>query len=80
MSVVEFVGSPVGSKSVCEGIRAKLNDIGNASSRIKVKEMGCCGKDAMAKSARTECDDKKARNATRCELMAPTPKLASRTT
>ena len=37
--VVESGGSSVGKKGVCEGIGTEFIDIGNASSRMKVKEL-----------------------------------------
>ena len=40
--VVESGGSSVGKKGVCEGIGATYIDIGNASSRMKVKELEFC--------------------------------------
>ena len=40
--VVESGGSSVGKKGVCEGIGTEFIDIGNASSRMKVKELEYC--------------------------------------
>ena len=40
--VVESGGSSVGKKGVCEGIGTQFIDIGNASSRMKVKELEFC--------------------------------------
>ena len=40
--VVESGGSSVGKKGVCEGIGTKFIDIGNASSRMKTKELEFC--------------------------------------
>ena len=37
--VVESGGSSVGKKGVCDGIGTKFIDIGNASSRMKTKEL-----------------------------------------
>ena len=42
--VVESGGSSVGKKGVCEGTGLKYIDIGNASSRMKVKELKYCKK------------------------------------
>ena len=41
--VVESGGSSVGKKGVCEGIGTQYIDIGNASSRMKTKELAFCG-------------------------------------
>ena len=40
--VVESGGSSVGKKGVCEGIGTEFIDIGNASSRMKEKELAYC--------------------------------------
>ena len=40
--VVESGGSSVGKKGVCEGTGTQFIDIGNASSRMKVKELDYC--------------------------------------
>ena len=40
--VVESGGSSVGKKGVCEGIGTEFIDIGNASSRMKTKELEFC--------------------------------------
>lgn len=40
--VVESGGSSVGKKGVCEGIGTQFIDIGNASSRMKAKELAFC--------------------------------------
>ena len=37
--VVESGGSSVGKKGVCDGVGTKFIDIGNASSRMKTKEL-----------------------------------------
>ncbi|MDC0969921.1 substrate-binding domain-containing protein [Alphaproteobacteria bacterium] len=42
--VVESGGSSVGKKGVCDGVGTKFIDIGNASSRMKVKELEYCEK------------------------------------
>ena len=42
--VVESGGSSVGKKGVCDGTGLKFIDIGNASSRMKVKELKYCEK------------------------------------
>jgi phosphate transport system substrate-binding protein len=42
--VVESGGSSVGKKGVCDGTGLKYIDIGNASSRMKVKELKYCEK------------------------------------
>ena len=42
--VVESGGSSVGKKGVCDGIGTKFIDIGNASSRMKAKELAYCEK------------------------------------
>lgn len=41
--VVESGGSSVGKKGVCDGIGTQFIDIGNASSRMKTKELKYCG-------------------------------------
>lgn len=40
--VVESGGSSVGKKGVCEGIGTEFIDVGNASSRMKTKELDFC--------------------------------------
>ena len=45
--VVESGGSSVGKKGVCEGIGTKFIDIGNASSRMKAKELAFCDKNKV---------------------------------
>ena len=40
--VVESGGSSVGKKSVCDGVGAEFTEIGNASSRMKEKELAYC--------------------------------------
>ena len=45
--VVESGGSSVGKKGVCEGIGTKYIDIGNASSRMKTKELAFCDKNKV---------------------------------
>ena len=45
--VVESGGSSVGKKGVCEGTGLKYIDIGNASSRMKVKELKYCKKNKV---------------------------------
>ena len=45
--VVESGGSSVGKKGVCEGIGTKFIDIGNASSRMKTKELAFCDKNKV---------------------------------
>ena len=42
--IVESGGSSVGKKGVCDGIGVKYIDIGNASSRMKKKELAYCDK------------------------------------
>jgi len=42
--VVESGGSSVGKKGVCDGIGTQYIDIGNASSRMKIKELEYCNK------------------------------------
>jgi len=42
--VVESGGSSVGKKGVCDGIGTEFIDIGNASSRMKTKELKYCNK------------------------------------
>merc|ERR1711998_588733 len=42
--VVESGGSSVGKKGVCDGIGTEFIDIGNASSRMKTKELDYCEK------------------------------------
>jgi len=46
--VVESGGSSVGKKGVCEGIGTQYIDIGNASSRMKVKELDYCNANGVA--------------------------------
>ena len=46
--VVESGGSSVGKKGVCEGIGTEFTDIGNASSRMKVKELEYCDANGVA--------------------------------
>ena len=45
--VVESGGSSVGKKGVCDGVGTKFIDIGNASSRMKVKELEYCEKNGV---------------------------------
>jgi len=45
--VVESGGSSVGKKGVCDGIGTQFIDIGNASSRMKVKELEYCQKNGV---------------------------------
>ena len=45
--VVESGGSSVGKKGVCEGTGKKFVDIGNASSRMKKKELSFCEKNGV---------------------------------
>ncbi len=45
--VVEAGGSSVGKKGVCDGIGTKFIDIGNASSRMKAKELAYCEKNGV---------------------------------
>lgn len=45
--VVESGGSSVGKKSVCDGIGIEFIDIGNASSRMKPKELEYCQKNGV---------------------------------
>jgi len=45
--VVESGGSSVGKKGVCEGIGTEFIDIGNASSRMKVKELEYCASNGV---------------------------------
>ena len=45
--VVESGGSSVGKKGVCEGTGTKFVDIGNASSRMKKKELAFCEKNGV---------------------------------
>jgi phosphate transport system substrate-binding protein len=45
--VVESGGSSVGKKGVCDGIGTKFIDIGNASSRMKAKELAYCEKNGV---------------------------------
>ena len=45
--VVESGGSSVGKKSVCDGVGTKFIDIGNASSRMKTKELAYCEKNGV---------------------------------
>lgn len=46
--VVESGGSSVGKKGVCEGIGTEYIDIGNASSRMKEKELEFCNSNGVA--------------------------------
>jgi len=46
--VVESGGSSVGKKGVCEGIGTEFIDIGNASSRMKEKELEFCNNNGVA--------------------------------
>lgn len=46
--VVESGGSSMGKKGVCDGIGTQFIDIGNASSRMKPKELDYCGKFGVA--------------------------------
>lgn len=46
--VVESGGSSVGKKGVCEGVGTEYIDIGNASSRMKPKELGFCSSNGIA--------------------------------
>jgi len=46
--VVESGGSSVGKKGVCQGIGTEYIDIGNASSRMKVKELEYCTANGIA--------------------------------
>src|SRR6056300_1846712 len=46
--VVESGGSSVGKKGVCQGIGTEYIDIGNASSRMKVKELEYCTGNGIA--------------------------------
>ena len=45
--VVESGGSSVGKKGVCDGVGTKFIDIGNASSRMKGKELAYCEKNGV---------------------------------
>ena len=45
--VVESGGSSVGKKGVCDGVGTKFIDIGNASSRMKIKELEYCEKNSV---------------------------------
>lgn len=45
--IVESGGSSVGKKGVCDGIGTQYIDIGNASSRMKVKELEYCTKNGV---------------------------------
>ena len=45
--VVESGGSSVGKKGVCDGTGTQFIDIGNASSRMKVKELEYCDKNGV---------------------------------
>lgn len=45
--VVESGGSSVGKKGVCDGTGLQFIDIGNASSRMKVKELEYCDKNGV---------------------------------
>lgn len=46
--VVESGGSSVGKKGVCQGIGAEYIDIGNASSRMKTKELAYCTENGVS--------------------------------
>ena len=46
--VVESGGSSVGKKGVCDGIGTQYIDIGNASSRMKVKELEYCSDNGIS--------------------------------
>ena len=46
--VVESGGSSVGKKGVCDGIGTQFIDIGNASSRMKTKELEYCQKNGVS--------------------------------
>ena len=46
--VVESGGSSVGKKGVCQGIGTEYIDIGNASSRMKAKELDYCTNNGIA--------------------------------
>ena len=46
--VVESGGSSVGKKGVCEGTGTEYIDIGNASSRMKAKELDFCSSNGIA--------------------------------
>ena len=45
--VVESGGSSVGKKGVCDGVGTQFIDIGNASSRMKTKELEYCEKNGV---------------------------------
>ena len=45
--VVESGGSSVGKKGVCDGVGTKFIDMGNASSRMKTKELAYCEKNGV---------------------------------
>jgi phosphate transport system substrate-binding protein len=45
--VIESGGSSVGKKSVCDGVGTKFIDMGNASSRMKAKELAFCDKNGV---------------------------------
>ena len=45
--VVESGGSSVGKKGVCDGVGTKFIDVGNASSRMKTKELEYCEKNGV---------------------------------
>ena len=45
--VVDSGGSSVGKKGVCDGVGTKFIDIGNASSRMKTKELAYCEKNGV---------------------------------
>ena len=45
--VVESGGSSVGKKGVCDGIGTEFIDVGNASSRMKTKELDYCDKNGV---------------------------------
>ena len=46
--IVESGGSSVGKKGVCDGIGTEYIDIGNASSRMKEKELAYCDKNGVS--------------------------------
>ena len=46
--VVESGGSSFGKKGVCDGIGTQFIDIGNASSRMKVKELEYCNANGVS--------------------------------
>ena len=45
--IVESGGSSVGKKGVCDGVGTQYIDIGNASSRMKTKELDYCNKNGV---------------------------------